>query len=239
MLSDTLQAEFRRLLRACAPEIPQVYTLDAADLQGTMPRADCMAWHTGFNHDIRQWLIDRHEWRGILPVVVIDVEAIRGGAADVPFTWTTLAHQVFVHELAHAVPYFDCGGRDIPREPTAERLERHREHYAKWAANPTTLLPWAGHDDWFTRAALHLRHRAIAEGFDIPLHGLCAGWGYAMSPAWVYAEALGDEPERLANCSFDEIEATPAPAAFTELFETNKFNYHYWNQSKEKQCLAS
>lgn len=216
-----------------------VYLLTTTDLASDFPRvANCNGWHTEFDHNLRRWLIDRHEWRGVLPVIALDMASIRESAADLPCTAHHLALRTFLHEVGHAVPFYDLGG-DIRREPTPAQLSAAADSFAKFAARPDdTPVPWAHHGLWFVRAVLHLHYRAIVAGFDIPGDAPCAGFGYALSPAWVYAEALADEPQRMRSATFRQIKNTEPPAAFVELFNNNLANYFHYNPPEKENELC-
>jgi hypothetical protein len=74
------------------------------------------------------------------------------------------------------------------------------------------------HSVRFIRIALHLCHRAREMGVWLTPSHLCAGQAYDLSHANCYREVLGDEPRRLAEASFQDILALPAPHAFLKLW---------------------
>jgi hypothetical protein len=74
----------------------------------------------------------------------------------------------------------------------------------------------------FIRRATHLHFRAWRAGYDVGLPMMnVAGWGYDLSPAWLYRRALGDEPRRMWEATLAEITAAPVPIDFQDLFVTD------------------
>src|SRR5690606_34581268 len=83
-----------------------------------------------------------------------------------------------------------------------------------------------GHGLDFIRIALHLNHRANTLGMSVASNILCAGYRYGLSPAWRYAEVLGDEPARLHQMPFREIRLLAPPPAFSCLWHEDLHAYH-------------
>lgn len=103
-------------------------------------------------------------------------------------------------ELATLVPAVAC-----------DYVESHRV---------SGLPPWFGHDDRWIRAACHLYDRAASlRRWWITPSDLCAaGPTYGLSEVYDYLDALADEPSRKRGETFSEILASPAPAAFVNLW---------------------
>ncbi len=140
-----------------------------------------------------------------------------------------------IHELGHLLPA-RAPREDIP--PTAEALAHEKELLAALRDTPAPevdyLPPWWQHEGSYIRRTLHLWHRARSHGHDIHAAELCiAGRHYGLSTVAHYIRALGDEPARMAHCSFAEIEATLPPPEFTLLFELDKVRH---SKHKENQC---
>jgi hypothetical protein len=82
--------------------------------------------------------------------------------------------------------------------------------------------PWDRHGPQFIRRVLHLHHRVTTRGQVANLFECAAaGRAYGLSSIRHYAQALGDEPARMAGASFAEIEAAPLPPRFAELFASD------------------
>jgi len=168
---------------------------------------------------IRDRLKAAGEWKGQGPCIVVVPEEITKETYDAHFSSRRIFNRVIVHELAHAVPV--VSPLEDP-EPTEADCIRQLASFREWASTPEPEpgeMPWDGdHGDRFIRRALHLYERTCLAGFDVVGAGLCAGWQYGLSDPRKYFEALGDEPERMREATFAEIEATDPPAAFAELF---------------------
>jgi hypothetical protein len=131
---------------------------------------------------------------------------------------------LLVHEVAHLLP-LRCAASvmRLASTVTADKV-------VSLVAAEGPVLPAAVeehfHDAAFARMGLHLAYRAERAGVPIDLRAAhLSGWDYGSTPAWVLANLLGDEPERLVGATFGEIEATPAPAAFLERFEADRAFY--------------
>lgn len=140
-----------------------------------------------------------------------------------------------IHEAAHilpnAVPLEDM-------EPSAEQALAQVAAADKWENRDRSLDLWSGHEAPFIRRCLHLHARAWQFGVEIGLPEIqFAGDQYCLSPAWRYADALGDEPERFRQLSFCTIESLPAPAEFTALFKSDVEHYNA-TQKDTATCLA-
>jgi len=237
MLNEAFQRDARRLKRAVAPELPYIYLSDASNLDGVLARSThCLGWQTNYNPLLRQFLVDRGEWCGVYPAVIIDVANVRELAADTTITAAVLLLQTFTHELTHALPFAVLP--DSRRVPSAETLEQARVDHEKWATAIFNPVPWWQHGLEFTRRALHLHYRATVAGFDVPLDGLCAGPKYALAPPESYRDALGDEPARMAGATFTEILRTPLPIEFRELFRRDCAHYRTLHPPNKEALVA-
>jgi hypothetical protein len=90
---------------------------------------------------------------------------------------------------------------------------------------PSDRPAYDGHESPFIRVALHLRHRAEAAGVSIAPALVCPCWRYYLSLADRYAEALGDEPARMAGALIHDILAARPPPAFLRLWNEDVVAY--------------
>jgi hypothetical protein len=214
MIHPALLQHCRELANLVAPEIRRLYLVPRpADY---IAPSNCGAYAT-FTPDIviRDYLIARGEWQGPAATIVFLHDY------DQCVEW---ASGVLLHELGHVLPYPEQLPGD--EEPTAEERHLHSVFRLAWAS-PVKPLPKTGfrdaqHDWRFVRRVLHLHFRAQAAGAYIPLPmlGIC-GWEYGIAPARRYCSALNDEPERLLQATFAEIEATAPPSAFIQLWDSD------------------
>lgn len=202
--------------------LPSPYCLDAGDLP--LPLANgAMAWalRQGCDDHLQQLLIDQGEWRGPAPIIVFAFDAIRDDAERLGVPFDEFVRGVAVHELAHCRSW--APPAEEYAEPEPEAVESTAADYIDFAirdpAPPEDQPLWAeDHGLMFTRVALHLHARAAAAGYAVAIGWLVAGDEYGLSPARCYAEALGDEPKRLAGAPLADIIRARAPVAFTNLF---------------------
>lgn len=163
-------------------------------------------------------------YRGRGPCMVINDLAISEDcdAEDLGF----IVPGFVVHELAHILdrpaPVADRTG-DAPELIKFESLV-----VATADSRPPRIdIPaYFGHADTFIRIALHLRFRAEQAGVYLSPAQLCAGYRYGLSHAQRYADALGDEPEQMADSLFRDILALDPPQAFSSLWCDDFIAYH-------------
>ena len=70
----------------------------------------------------------------------------------------------------------------------------------------------------YIRTALHLAHRAAVLGVAVASLDVFDATAYGLSPIQHYADALGDEPARLADSTIHTLEQTPPPSAFADVW---------------------
>lgn len=122
-----------------------------------------------------------------------------------------------LHELAHAMATPDTQ-KALPKPEAEKAAASFAQDFAARCevgamGGPSGL---GVHDHRFIRAAIHLAHRAHiapARVFNSSRYGL--------SGIEVYAEALGDEAIKLAEASFADILAKPAPEPFLEIWRAD------------------
>jgi hypothetical protein len=170
--------------------------------------------------DVRDALIEQGAWRGPGSTIVFCQGVDRSQALAVA-----------VHEAAHLLP-MQALPPDV--EPTdAMRAGQHAgiAMTLSQAIDESAVEPrWVNdHGAAFVRNCLHLHHRAWLAGYEICLHKMaCGGWRYDLSDGWRYKFAIADEPKRLEAATFAEIASTPAPGAFTALFQND---VAYWRSN--------
>lgn len=169
-----------------------------------------------------------------------DVDARRGFACVIapnqiwptpllPHLLTFVSINVALHELAHHLTF--CSLHASLNQLAGKELDLSLPSLEQIAAMgsplPTPAEPWEMHESQFTRACLNIVHRANVAGFNTNINNLTvAGERYGLSRAARYGEALGDEPEALADVPISEILLTPAPAAFLDLFARDCAAWH-------------
>jgi hypothetical protein len=130
---------------------------------------------------------------------------------------------LLLHEVSHNP--FTTPPADV--EPTPGLLAVQRQFIANRLAQPVGDLPtmpawYKSHGLRFVRRCVHAHARAWRAGYEVGLPAIAfAGPHYDLSPPWRYRRELGDEPQRMANASFTEIDATPMPPAFRALFHSD------------------
>jgi len=215
---DSLSA-MRTLALGIAPELRESPLYIVAPPADYPVMTGIRAFHCRSDFAIRADLISRGEWFGNGNIICIcaddmDTEDLTG---------------IVLHEIAHALPFCEPA---VELEPTPAEATRQNEVITAWATVPDAREirePWLRHELPFIRRCLHLRYRASRLGVVVPFPAIqVAGWHYCLSGAWRYSQLLGDEPIRLAGCSFAEIEQTEAPAAFNEQFN---FDVKVWHRS--------
>lgn len=216
------EQRLRELAAAICPEV-SLYLFTARELEANgFARFGAWAWECPFNWRVLALLRAAGRWRGVRPIVVFDEELIDRHAHQHGWSPEKLTTTVFVHELGHCLPFEslpDPVAQDI--EPDQTTLDRSAARYRRFVDAPPRPEPWAGHGHEFIRRALHLWWRADQAGCKIPLSILGCGRAYGLSHAREYLRALGNEPARMHDATFAEIEATPPPAEFVELFESD------------------
>jgi hypothetical protein len=176
--------------------------------------------HKDVDYKIRKALIKRGEWQGPGATIVLNMDLLSDRESIVG---------ALIHETSHNTP---ATAPPEDHEPTDEEFANQVEVIGLWAAMPADAAVaaplWHPFHDWkFIRRCLHLRHRAAKFGYDIPYPAIQAsGWMYGTSGTWRYARALGDEPQRMIDATFEEIENASPPAAFVELWESDTSAWH-------------
>jgi len=180
------------------------------------------------------WLRSRDRWQGRGPLILINVEALRDEAdqdaggdrdlADALCRGRTVA--VLTHELAHVLE-LGIDRREFPLWDEAS--EAAATTIRRWALDDYTppAEPWHGHGGDWLRLLAHVTYRAERLiGERLPEPWLIGGANFGLSAYGCYSFALGDEPERLANLSFDEIKAEAPPAEFISLWRSDIQAWH-------------
>ncbi|MCO6454784.1 MAG: hypothetical protein J5I93_05740 [Pirellulaceae bacterium] len=170
-------------------------------------------------------------YRGRGPCIVINDRALAEdfNGEDLTYRTQAIALHEFGHVLDRPAVYEDRPGVD------SNKLKFEALIVAHVTAKPPRedILPYHGHEAGFIRVCLHLCHRAKLVGFDISPGAICAGYTYCLSVAQRYQTALGDEPARCMGMLFRDILATKPPAAFTELWTNDFFQYQQLSQPRK------
>lgn len=216
-----------RLAHALAPidlaGVP-VYAVPASRLYGPeTPPSTCYGFtHQNLDLLLRDLIGDA--WRGRGFGLVIDDGAI-GADFPEPDDGEFVTSQVdgtILHELAHGLALDFAARFTEPVSPAGIAFQR----LCLTAAPPRPVTSGAeliradflSHDDNFLRVLLHLQRR-----FEVitgrRLHDTwCFPRRWTHHALAIYREALGGEPQRMCDASIASVLATPAPAAFTDLW---------------------
>jgi len=170
-------------------------------------------------------------YRGRGPCIVVNDLALAEDFIGEDLAYRTQA--IVLHELGHVLDrpavYEDRTGVD----PNKLKFEALVVAHVTSNAPREDIPPYHGHEASFIRVCLHLCHRARQVGFDVHPGALCAGYVYGLSVAQRYEAALGDEPARCMGMLFRDILATKPPAAFTELWTNDFFQYQQLSQPRK------
>jgi len=219
MTDDHLLRELHDLALAIAPELSgsPLYVLNQP---GELPAPkDTRGYHVGGPcAPMQQYLKGKGDWRGPGPAIVFVTPDLTREEAVV----------LFLHELAHALPY-------SPPLPvvaiTDDALGAGRDALQAWCDDPepddASRPQWivGNHHQNFHRIALHLWWRAALLGEVVPFDGLCGGRHYDLSPPYMYWRAIGNEPIKMQHATFAEILASDPPKLFRDLWYEN---LAYW-----------
>ena len=217
-------AECRDIILDIAPELrpDPLYVTDEAAL--AVAGGLILGWACNETESYpRQILEASGEWQGPGRFISLALNKLETPSA---------VRCVALHEAAHLLPARPVTTTDKPPSPAAVRWNRGDIRLSLAASNYGPAdEPWTDDDchGWkFIRRALHLHHRATVAGYDVDLHGLCAGVQYGCVWPHYYAEELGDEPARLASLTFDEIESFKPPDGFMALWNQDVAKHFYF-----------
>jgi len=228
-----LAVQAEALCRAVAPDVAggPLYVVLHADLPSELRMSDGLEGFTTRYLDLilRPTLERLGRWRGRGPAMVVNPAAIASDLAELGrparrrcFARTFLGD--VLHELAHI---FDAGLIGGPEPPAnlvtfaALALKAELDGVTAPTNGPSATIPWRRHEAPFIRLVLHLAHRARTCGTWLFAEDVFDAVEYGLSPTRRYAAALGDEPGRLAGSAFADIQATPLPTAFAELWQAD------------------
>jgi hypothetical protein len=181
----------------------------------------------------RESLEQQGRWRGRgwtmcvnLPVMERAVAEAGGHMGDL----VRLAYTAMVHEAAHllAEDRFRPERKIVPRDFAAWCVALAEDLTTPVPPRNLTAEPWRDHGAEFIRCGLHLTERAesLYPAVRIDIDSTFGGAYYGLSTAMRYWKAIGDEPAAMKGVPLREILATPAPAAFTELFASDTSAWH-------------
>jgi hypothetical protein len=223
MLENKLLAELHDLAIRLAPELAelQLYIVPRSGNSAHGEPFIAFATTTAESPALRADLIACGKWQGPGNIVVIQ---------HAPPSYAELA-ALFIHEISHLLPVAEVP--DV--EPTADELGHNRRLLHRIADPPPAVQlgpPWEPfHAADFVRRCLHLCRRGLDAGYEFPCDQIAAGPRYGLRGLTAYAIALGDETVRLKGASFAEIEATPAPQRFVDLFVEDVCRWHERNKA--------
>jgi hypothetical protein len=126
---------------------------------------------------------------------------------------------IVLHELIHhvlATPLMERAGRDRPHLLAAAQAQGAAGPPATPRVVPNDSgRPWAWHGAPFARLAIHIGYRATRISRWAPEPSdIFRGDLYFLSDAIYYADALSDEPARLAELPLRQVATTTPPDSF-------------------------
>lgn len=228
-----LAAEAEAMCRAVAPDVVDgpLYVVLHADLPTELRCGDGPAGCTTRHLDLilRPTLERLGRWRGRGPAMFVDPTAISESLAYRDWSSRRRAFMpiflgTVLHELAHILDAdLTSGPEPDPALVVFAGLALAAEMNG---TNPPTngpaaAIPWRWHEWRFIRTALHLAHRASVLGTGVLPTCVFDAADYGLSPTWSYVTALAGEPQRMAECDFATILATPPPADFAALWRAD------------------
>jgi hypothetical protein len=213
------------MLRAVAPhELAgrAVYIIDVdadAPPQRFHPRGCNGYFSAALPAWLKPWLMSRNQWRGGEAfATVVDLQRFSFRLVD-PNLIAQIGLETVVHEFAHFVEWlsrFKVTRTAVEYPTDIAALVAWNESDDK---NEPDEIPWENHSFNFVRCCLHLCSR-LEKFINISRTNVqFAGRFYGLSPAVRYAEALGDEPERLKDYPLTTIMLIDPPKPFWELFD--------------------
>lgn len=225
---NDLLADCRQLAAVVAPELAAapLYILDAPPGWNPDPSSEACALVVR-DCEVEQHLRDTGAWKGAGRTIIFHPERIATAAESHYVDKQAFLLAAAVHELAHAVrlPALRNKPAPTPREVSEDvAINRRLEALQPEADRPF----WFGdHGCAFIRAAIHLARRGWKAGYEFP----GAMLAHTLTPLFFYDKALGDEPERFATKTFDEIKTILPPVEFTDLYFRDVAAWHL-SQSK-------
>lgn len=240
-------AKLVAVVKLVAPEVHPLHVVPSHTLPAAWRCTHSVLGYTGRDLSARLAAIgDLNPWHGPdRPAIVIDLERLKGNAhrrakrqpeaKDVLFSRS--AAEVLLHELGHVLTW---AADPSPPAPAREHTLPPARHFEKmFSARRDTAVELGlqlMHDDRFTRAALHVCHRARAANVHAdPL--LVVGELFRPFDDKQYKEALGDEPQRLEHLPIGEVLRTPAPRAFSERYRDDLLTW--WHDHERAGLTVS
>jgi hypothetical protein len=222
----TLAVEAEGLCRSIAGHVLAGVPLYIVSQSSLPPEAGTGAHCYGYTTPSLDLYLRPHlrNWRGRGPCMVINDLALAEDhhADDLRY----VIQCCVLHELAHILDRPALFADRTYADP--ERLQFEALVVADVTGRPSRLdLPtYFGHEASFIRIALHLCHRASRHGVAISPGAVCAGYRFGLLPAFRYQDALGDEPDQMADWLISDILAAQPPPAFSQLWTDDVAAYH-------------
>lgn len=222
-VGETVAALCRRAESLCRRVAPRdlagvpVYVVPQSAAVGLLWQASECEGYTSPSLDLHLRGVIGPGWRGRGPCLVVnDLLLVPSAGEDLePYFLATAVHE-FAHVLERPSLFAER------RHPEPARLTFEALALARAVAEPPSEAQRRAevltHGDRFTRAALHLCHRAERAGVWVPTAQVCGGWKYGLSHAHAYRAALGDEPRRMSDARIRDVLGTPPPEPFARLW---------------------
>lgn len=165
-------------------------------------------------------------WRGRGPAIVVNDRALAG---NFPEDFRLFFAQIAVHEMSHTAERSPIVGDNEP-SPIAQKFlelqlgEKYRRPETRSSQNEIGHPPFFHHDHAYIRIVLHAVHRVnqLNSGFQLRPWNVYRSHCFGLSNLQVYAEALGDEPARLARVPLSFLaDVFEPPRPFTDLYSAD------------------
>jgi hypothetical protein len=210
-MSDPLR-DARHLILRAAPELCDAPLYVRPHDVALLPR-DVLALTMPLDPLWRSRLEAEGRWHGVGRLVVLSDEMSSRPFEDVL--------GCVCHEVAHLLP---AQVPSVILDGIGDMVALCREWEAVDAACEADTLPGSSanqHGADFVRRLLHLRHRVQQER-DVVLPFNTLGVYHGPCHVSLMAKRLGDEPARLRDATFQEIEQITPPAAYAALWKTGE-----------------
>ncbi|MCY2987836.1 MAG: hypothetical protein NTY19_08240 [Planctomycetota bacterium] len=222
----------KRLVAMDYPGRP-VYILSSAKLPPQFRSSDWGYTMPGLDVVLRPSI---KSWHGRGPCMTVDSQAIHFAAKNVRgfFVEDRLFFGVVLHEAAHWLDKIPAAFETVHDPDTVESVRvtfaDHLAVKASLAAEPQQPAtsaapanpPFDKHGAPFIRASVHLAKRAADMGWGHRVNlAAIVQHDYGLSSLASYEAALGDEPQRLAGCSFAQIRVATPPPEFVAMWKAD------------------
>lgn len=208
----------RIALASAVPELGKTLIADSSDDE-SIRIYGASGWVRGDGcvvESVRDHLERRGDWDPRAEVIVVDADSIRETAADLGYGYEEALLAVVCHEAAHILPKRPTPPQD--RELVSVDDPDFVMMKSTCYDQAREFQPWGSHGPKWHRLVIHLCSRVRAAGYACADEYAFGGLHYGLPPAWQLVEALADEPQRMKEWSFADVEAADPPGEFVDIF---------------------